>query len=161
MSAIAKQIEYVSVEKAIPMRRVWAMPNPCTFDIPPIRSLVKSYLHTAKVSVDPFARNKRWATYTNDLSPETSAQWHMDAGDFLQYLNVNNISPDLVLFDPPYSPAKIIECYQSIGLSVEHFAAGKTGRPGEEEFPALPLYVPFSCSTPVVVSLHEAVHGLA
>lgn len=124
MSTAVEQVEYVSIEKAIPMRRVWAMPNPATFDIPPIRSLVKSYLHRSKVSVDPFARNKRWATYTNDLNPETAAEWHMEAEDFLEYMRVNYIRSDLGLFDPPYSPEQIVRCYQSIGLSTKHFAAG-------------------------------------
>jgi hypothetical protein len=77
-SATIEQVEYTSIEKAIPMRRVWAMPNASTFDIPPIRALVKKYLHQSKVSVDPFARNKRWATYTNDLNPETAAESHAE-----------------------------------------------------------------------------------
>lgn len=115
MSAIAKQIEYVSVEKAIPMRRVWAMPNPWTFDIPPIRSLVKSYLYTSRVSVDPFARNKRWATYTNDLNPDTAAESHADALEFLESLLRQAVIADLILFDPPYSPSQAKECYAGMG----------------------------------------------
>lgn len=121
MSAAIEQIEYVSVEKAIPMRRVWAMPNPCTFDIPPIRALVKSYLRESRISVDAFARNKRWATYTNDLNPETAAESHLPADEFLARMTV---MVDLALFDPPYSPEQIVRCYQSIGLSTAHFAAG-------------------------------------
>lgn len=124
MSAAIEQVEYVSIERAIPMRRVWAMPNPSTFDIPPIRLMVRSYLHKSLVSVDPFARNKRWATHTNDLNPETAAEHHMEAADFLGLLKTRGTKADLVLFDPPYSPAQIVECYQSVGLSVKHFAAG-------------------------------------
>lgn len=120
MSAVLSE-ELVSVERAIPMRRVWAMPNPQTFDIPPIRSLVKGYLYKSKVSVDPFARNKRWATHTNDLNPETLAEYHLPADEYLAQLNVN---ADLVIFDPPYSPEQIVRCYQNIGLSTSHFAAG-------------------------------------
>ena len=66
--------------------RVWAMPNPDTFSIPPIGGFVKKYLSQSRVSVDPFARNKRWATYTNDLNPETEAEYHMKANDFLAML---------------------------------------------------------------------------
>jgi len=124
MSAAIEQIEYVSIERAIPMRRVWAMPNPSTFDIPPIRSLVRSYLHKSFVSVDPFARNKRWAMHTNDLNPDTAAEHHMEAAEYLEMLATRGIKADLGLFDPPYSPEQIVRCYQSIGLSTKHFAGG-------------------------------------
>lgn len=124
MTAALEQVEYVSIERAIPMRRVWAMPNSCTFDIPPIRALVKSYLYKSKVSVDPFARNKRWATYTNDLNPDTNATEHVEAAEFLETLAGHGVVADLGLFDPPYSPEQIVRCYQSIGLSTKHFAAG-------------------------------------
>lgn len=60
------------------MRRVWAMPSPDTFSCQPIGHLVKRYLAKSQVSVDPFARNKRWATYTNDLNPDTAAEYHND-----------------------------------------------------------------------------------
>ena len=65
------------------MERVWSMPNHNTFDIPPIRVFVQRYLAVSMVSVDPFSRDKRWATYTNDLNPKTAADSHMDATDFL------------------------------------------------------------------------------
>lgn len=123
MSAVLTE-ELVSVERAIPMRRVWAMPNKNTFDIPPIRALVKSYLAKSTVSVDPFARNKRWATYTNDLNPDTAADSHMEAAEFLGSLLAQGVRVDLGIFDPPYSPEQIVRCYQSIGLDTKHFAAG-------------------------------------
>jgi hypothetical protein len=119
LSALAEQIEYVSTQ-GIPMRRVWAMPSANTFSIPPIRSLVKSYLLKSKVSVDPFARNKRWATYTNDLNPETAAEYHMDVLDFLKMLQEKNVQADLVIFDPPYSSRQIKECYEGIGLKMPY-----------------------------------------
>ncbi len=74
---------YEAVHRGIRFRRMWAMPSADTFDIPPIRDFVRYYLNTAKVSVDPFARNKGWATHTNDLNPKTSAKCHMEALDFL------------------------------------------------------------------------------
>lgn len=59
-------------------------------------------------------RNKRWATYTNDLNPDTAAKEHMDAEDFL--LKYKNVSPDLVIFDPPYSINQIVTTYAEFGI---------------------------------------------
>lgn len=95
--------------------RVWAMPSSDTFDCPPIGAMVKRYLMNSKVSIDPFARNKRWATYTNDLNPETAAEYHMYALDFLKMLAGQGIKADLVIFDPPYSLRQVQECYQEHG----------------------------------------------
>lgn len=117
MGAVIQE-ELVSIERAIPMRHVWAMPSANTFDIPPIRALVKSYLYRSKVSVDPFARNKRWATHTNDLNPETAADSHLQASDFLSEL-AHGIA-DLVVFDPPYSPHQTKECYAGFGHSMRY-----------------------------------------
>lgn len=94
------------------------MPSADTFDVGPIGSLVKWYLHHSKVSVDPFARNKRWATYTNDLNPETSADYHMLALDFLRHLVAERVVADLVIFDPPYSIHQAKTCYESFGKGV-------------------------------------------
>lgn len=96
------------------------MPSGNTFDCPPIAGFVQKYLLKSKVSVDPFARNRRWATYTNDLDPRTSADRHLDAGVFLWNLKQDGVKADLVIFDPPYSPNQIIECYQSIGHDMAH-----------------------------------------
>lgn len=117
MAAMLEQEELVSVERAIPMRRVWAMPNKNTFDIPPIRALVRQYLNASKVSVDPFARNKRWATYTNDLNPDTAAESHDEAVEFLHSLKVRGVRADLGLLDPPYNVSQAKEVYQSIGIA--------------------------------------------
>src|SRR5438270_10915714 len=97
------------------MQRIWAMPSGDTFDIEPIHNFVWKYLSGAKVSIDPFARNKRWATHTNDLNPETEAECHMDAADFLQSIQDKGVVADVVLFDPPYSPRQVMELYQGIG----------------------------------------------
>lgn len=96
--------------------RVWAMPSAETFSIPPIRQLVSWHLHHARVSVDPFARNSRAATFTNDLNPGTAAEYHMDAVDFLRAMATKEVIADLVLLDPPYSPRQITECYAAAGL---------------------------------------------
>lgn len=100
------------------MSRVWAMPNGDTFSVKPIGAFVQKYLAQSKVSIDPFARNKRWATYTNDLNPDTKAQSHLDAETFLHTLNHAEVRADLIILDPPYSPRQISELYKSIGLEV-------------------------------------------
>lgn len=98
--------------------RAFAMPNADTFSIQPIEAFVRRYLSASKRSVDPFARNKRWATKTNDLNPETTAEYHMDAEAFLREMRATGECFDLALFDPPYSPRQISECYKSVGLEV-------------------------------------------
>lgn len=97
--------------------RVWAMPNADTFSVRPIGDFVKRYLSNSKVSVDPFSRNKRWATHTNDLNPKTEAEHHMDAEEFLKMLSVKGVLVDLAIFDPPYSPRQISECYKEAGIT--------------------------------------------
>ena len=106
------------------MNRVWAMPNSRTFEIPPIRDLIHRYLHG--VSIDPFARNSLLATYTNDLNPYTRAQTHRRAWLFLQNLSELGIRADTVLFDPPYSPMQISECYRYARLTVNKTSTQNT-----------------------------------
>ncbi len=95
--------------------RAWAMPNSDTFSVPPIGEFVKKYLRNSLISVDPFARNKEWATYTNDLNHETAAQYHLDALEFLEGLAEQEVKADLIFFDPPYSPRQLAECYKQVG----------------------------------------------
>jgi hypothetical protein len=99
-------------------KRTFAMPNSDTFSIAPIGNFVQHFLKRSQISVDPFARNKTWASYTNDLDPTTAAQSHLDAEEFLIGLNTQGIFCDLGIFDPPYSPRQISECYKSVGLKV-------------------------------------------
>lgn len=94
------------------------MPSAETFGIKPIGKFVQRYLTASTVSVDPFARNRAWATYTNDINPNTSAQSHMDAEAFLVDLVARGIKADLALFDPPYSPRQVSEHYKAAGLPV-------------------------------------------
>ena len=74
--------------------------------------LLDRYLHAGLVVIDPFARNSRRGTITNDLNPTTSAQHHLLAEEFVATLTE---PADVALFDPPYSPRQIKECYQQIG----------------------------------------------
>lgn len=100
------------------MSRTWAMPNSLTFKIKPINEFVKSYLAKSKVSIDPFARNSNLATFTNDINPNTNAQYHLEAGEFLDELFKKNIKADLVILDWPYSPRQVKECYDNIGRAM-------------------------------------------
>lgn len=102
----------------IAFSRCFAMPNAATFSIKPIGEFVQRYLADAKISVDPFARNRDWATYTNDINPSTSAQSHHDAEAFLAELESKKVNADLALFDPPYSPRQVSEHYKAAGREV-------------------------------------------
>jgi len=53
------------------------------------------------VIVDPFARNCRIGTFTNDLNPETLADDHEDALEWLKALDSD--SADFAILDPPFS----------------------------------------------------------
>ena len=94
--------------------RVWEMPNSETFSVKAIGGFVQKYLHG--ISIDPFSRNKKIATYTNDLNPNTEAEYHMDAEDFLLMLEKRGVIANCILLDPPYSPRQISECYAAAGL---------------------------------------------
>lgn len=94
------------------------MPSADTFSIKPIGDFVQRYLSASSESVDPFARDKRWASHTNDLNPATAAEHHMDAEEFCLLLAERGVRADLGLFDPPYSPRQISEVYKSVGREV-------------------------------------------
>lgn len=94
--------------------REFAMGNAETFSLPPVSRLLDKWLRGCVVIVDPFARNSARATLTNDLNPNTDAQHHLPADEFVE---MEGVSADAVLFDPPYSPRQITECYQAIGLT--------------------------------------------
>ena len=59
---------------------------------------------------DPFARNCRWGTHTNDIDPSTQAQSHMDALAWLESLPTGQFH--YILFDPPFS-ARQAEKYEA------------------------------------------------
>lgn len=95
------------------IERIWSMPNSETFSIYAIRKLLEDEIGEG-VWLDPFSRNAKIATITNDLNPKCNSDYHMEAADFLKMFP-NNYA-DGILFDPPYSPRQIKECYQGIGL---------------------------------------------
>lgn len=132
----------VVTHNSILMNRTWAMPSASTFTIKPIRELVKRYLNKAEVSIDPFARNCGWATYTNDLSPDTTAGYHLPASEFLELMVERGVQADVVLFDPPYSLLKPVRLgvrggSQESSMKQRIYISGKiTGLDHDEAFAA-------------------------
>ena len=96
------------------INRVWAMPNSNTFSIKPIRSLIDNYM--VGLSIDPFANESNIATITNDIDDAMDTNEHMEAIDFLRSFSDKTV--DTVLFDPPYSPRQVSECYRRLDKSV-------------------------------------------
>lgn len=108
---------------SIAFKREWAMPAADTFTVPPIGAFVQRYLANSRLSVDPFARDNRWATYRNDINPATAATYHMDAEAFMYFLAEDEGDClagkiDLAILDPPYSPRQISDCYKAAGLPI-------------------------------------------
>ena len=106
------------MDNKIRMYRVWNMPNSITFKIPAIKQFLNQYLKPGKIIIDPFAGNSRLASITNDLNPNTEAQYCMDAELFLKMLlrRRKRVRADVILFDPPYSLRQAKEVYNSIGI---------------------------------------------
>jgi len=74
------------------IERVWAMPNKQTFTIEPIRKLIEEEIGDEYIDPFPF-------------------EYKEDATDYLQ-----RIYPfDYGVFDPPYSPRQLKECYKGKG----------------------------------------------
>lgn len=94
------------------IERSWAMPNKWTFRIKPIAQLLKEEISDG-LWIDPFAGEMSPAQITNDLNIERSTTYHMDALDFLKMFEDDSI--DGILYDPPYSPRQVRECYDEIG----------------------------------------------
>lgn len=95
--------------------RQWAMPNSRTFSIKPIEEIIKKYAYGT--IIDPFANNNKIATITNDLDTDCDTTYHMDATDFLKMFD--DCSIDTVLYDPPYSPRQVAECYKKLNKTVD------------------------------------------
>ncbi len=96
--------------------RNWDMPNSNTFSIPSIKDFLSRHVFDSDVVVDPFARGSSIGTITNDLNPEYKTTFNMEARDFLKHLIETSVTADVVLFDPPYSPYQMKNCYSGIGL---------------------------------------------
>jgi len=105
-------------EGVVVINREWAMPNKWTFTIKPIKELLKRYVPDGGAGwIDPFAGRYSPASITNDLNPCMPTLQHMEAVDFLKWLDEDNF--DGGLYDPPYSLRQIVECYEGFGHKVD------------------------------------------
>lgn len=104
------------------INRAWSMPNKNTFTIKPIKELIEVYIGELKkenpnsIIIDPFANNSKLANITNDLNPEFDTNYNMDALDFLKLFKEGSV--DMILYDPPFSPRQVSECYRALGKTV-------------------------------------------
>ena len=103
------------INSNITIERIWAMPNKNTFEIKPIHDLIVDEI-TDGIWIDPFANRNKLASITNDLSTEFDTDYHLDALDFLKMFDADSV--DGVLYDPPYSPRQVSECYNNVGYNV-------------------------------------------
>lgn len=100
--------------------RVWAMPSKHTFLIKPIKELLSRYVGDGKLWIDPFCGENSPAEDTNDLNPhKKNSGSNMHALDFVKSKNKYPFRQKYegILFDPPYSPRQVKECYNSFGLA--------------------------------------------
>ena len=95
------------------IERIWAMPSKWTFEILPIKQMLAEEM-TDGLWIDPYCGRNSMAQIKNDLNPNVQADYHMDALDFLKQFD--DCSVDGVLYDPPYSPRQVKECYDGIGI---------------------------------------------
>lgn len=101
---------------ALAMNRTWAMPSRWTFTIRPVIDMLEREVGGGTGWADPFAGENSPAEHTNDLNPVRPTKHHMQAIEFLKTFESESLKG--VLFDPPYSPRQIKECYDEIGLSL-------------------------------------------
>ena len=107
--------------KELKISRQWAMPNSLTFRIEPLKQVIIK--HSSGTVLDPFS-NDGIIQYSipnckyigNDINPEMNTEYHMDATDFLKIFD--DCSVDTVLYDPPYTPRQVKECYDGFGLDI-------------------------------------------
>ena len=78
------------------INRIWAMPNKRTFQIKPIKELLEEEIPKDAKVLDPFPFD-----YVKDATNTL--------------MNTPNDSHEFAVFDPPYSPRQLKECYKGIG----------------------------------------------
>ena len=91
----------------------WEMPSSTTYSIPTISRMLD--VEVEGFSIDPFARASERATINNDINPAFGDLQH-DALDFLKCFKDEEV--DTVLFDAPYSPRQVSDCYKAVGVKV-------------------------------------------
>ena len=98
------------------INKTWAMPNKNTFTIKPINTLIKKYITEDMFGLDPFANANKIADVTNDIDAQYDTDYNLDALKFLKQWLIGEV--DYVLFDPPYSPRQVSECYKRLDKTV-------------------------------------------
>ena len=99
------------------INRMWAMPNKWTFTIKPIKALLKKYIPKGGADwIDPFAGKYSPAQFTNDLDPDSPAEYNMEALAFVEMMAKEGHRFNGCLFDPPYSLTQVSRSYKSLGL---------------------------------------------
>jgi hypothetical protein len=91
--------------------RIFSMPNKNTFKMKPAKDFIYAYLGKTNRTYDPFCGASKIAVFRNDI-----ALTGIDSKDWLESIDDN--SAELVLFDPPYTPRQLKECYNSMGVSL-------------------------------------------
>lgn len=81
----------------------------------------RAKLPEGSVLIDPFARNCPWAhPYTNDLNPDTDAQDHLDALQWVRLMETRQLREGLriglAILDPPFSDRQGGEIYGTPNL---------------------------------------------
>ena len=97
------------------INRIWAMPNKKTFTIKPVKELIEKYYDENEIWLNPFSNESKYGI-TNDIDTQYKTDYNLDALDFLKKFKDNSI--DGVLFDPPFSPRQVSECYKKLNLTV-------------------------------------------
>lgn len=99
------------------IKREWAMPNKNTFSILPIKKMIETYYKEDEKWLNPFANTSKYGI-TNDIDDEIDTNFSLDALEFLKLFDNNSI--DGILFDPPFSPRQVSECYKKMGRTVNY-----------------------------------------
>ena len=107
------------------IERKWCMPNSITFKMKPVADLLYKEVKNG-LWLDPFANertfykmfenNPNLEIFDNDLNPLYATHFNLDAVDFLK--SYSNESVDGIVYDPPYSPRQVSECYKQFGYAV-------------------------------------------
>jgi hypothetical protein len=110
-----------SSENSIIITRRWAMPNSRTFRIKPIKELILKY--AKGIVIDPFANEGSIRKYlsceryiSNDIDTDYDCDYHLDALEFMRLFDDKSV--DTILYDPPFSPRQVVECYKKLEKTV-------------------------------------------
>ncbi len=93
-----------------PFRRLWA-----TYSL--LAQTINGAESGFDLAIDPFARNCNWAyPMTNDINPETRANYNLDAEDFLKIAEAGETRYWIGLLDPPFSDRQSKDKYGTSNL---------------------------------------------